>query len=258
MYFANKFESSHLKYLSTCLRSMLNFTSWVHEALYEYSVMLQGLRHTVQLDKKKKRKPAVYVTRLINDLLAVYTKTAVAKLVAYRDKRYEEDSVGWEASIVLIKPSTSGGRRPGTRGESLTAAPYMPSGVPMPVDPFADDGSVHSSMTKGSLVSKGSRASKGTTASKDSSAANKPAKLSAPPLPPMVLPDIRAKSPNRSEVKSRNNGRQKKVVEVVKVKTEEEILLDCFNVLASQLARLITQKLRDPFDTCWVSHCYAS
>lgn len=231
-------------------RTMLNFTSWIHEALFEYSTMLHGLYRNALLEKKKKhkeKKPAVYVVRLINDLLAVYTKTAVAKLVAYQSKRQEEDSLGWEDSIRLIKPSTSGGPRPGTRGESAVAKITAKMGT--------DTGTGASSSSLSATV----HFQKDSVALSSTSTASKPTESdSAPPLPPPpgMLPDILKRSASASrggEVRSRNNGRQRKVVEQVKPKTEEEVLTECFAVLASQLALLMSQKMRNPAEMCRVS-----
>jgi hypothetical protein len=221
---------------------MVNFTAWVQEALLDYCALLLEMRSTALQEKKKKNKnPAVYVTRLINDLMQVFTKIAVAKLTAFRQKRLEEDSVGWEHSVEFVRPSTTGGSKAEqARAELQSAGLLSRLG--------AASGSQDGSDTKVKVIASDPD---GDSVSLADFEANSEARSGGSTLPNIKQQTERQRSQQRSrQRRARSAG---KVAAEPKEPSQQEIFLECFSTVAAVLSRLITQKERNPFLLCSVS-----
>jgi hypothetical protein len=215
---------------------MVNFTYWVQEALLDYCTMLLDIRTKALHEKKKSKKnPAVYVTKLMNDLMAVFTKTAIAKFTAYREKRIEEDSVGWEKALTFVRPSTSGGNKADLARSDLESAGLLPKA---------------STQTATQVVLTVTESDHDSLHGADTSAAA------------TTLPDIN-RAQSRAEARSRQRRAKSaggKAGEVAQERSLQEILTECFATFAALMPRLLLQKERSPFNWCHVSlpscdHC---
>jgi len=216
---------------------MINFTSWIQEALLDYCNMLQELRLAAILEKKKNKNPAVYVTRLINDLLAVFTKTAITKLTAFQNRRAEEDSVGYEKAITLVKPQTSAGKRATTStkmgGTSLKSIMQSLDSMRLVSGDNSVAGSATNSTAQNShtqsfaqLQNQGDEHSVTSLESSTSQGSYK--------QPATTLPSI--KKPKMTAAQSRN-AKKKEETFVPKVLTPDEILVNCFKIVAGYMAK---------------------
>ena len=227
---------------------MVNFSAWVHEALIEYCNMILDIRSTVAIEKKKlKKNPAVYINRLINDLLMVFTKTAVSKITAYKEKRTQEDPVGWERAIHFDRPSTCGGSKVIKARQELQSAGLLIAPGEIGgggdivvvgevghesnldcIDPFADP--------------------------KQHQANNTTSTTSTAALVQNSLPHIKPHSPNSR--RSKSAGTKDKAVDA-KHPSQHDIFLECFTIVAAHMTKLILKKERNPFILCRVRfYCY--
>lgn len=224
---------------------MVIFTSWIQEAIVQYCTMLQELRLTSLQDKKKNKRSAVYVERLVNDLLLVFTKTVVGKLTAFREKCLEKDSASWERSLVLVKPGTcmegmlrfaqSHGLAHSVASMKRAQEPVIPLDVSISANTNSGTASLSGSIggeSQGSLKAESQQC--------DSSLGNRPSAT----LPSIAKPKLTA-------AQSRNQ-KKKEEAFVPKVLTQDEILVQCFHTVAAQLSRNITHRVRTPFDLCAV------
>ncbi len=244
----------------------MNFTAWIQEALLDYCHMLQELRLAAQQEKKKSDKnPAVYVTRLINDLLSVFTKTVIAKLTAFRDKRAEQDSVGWENTITFVKPQTSLSRkRPrgmmSSKSSKIVDGSSVKSIIPSLESMRLQDGDSNEHSLNGSRFG-GSFADD--DASVDSwqsdASSSRPAPTAQHPSQKNPQPQLKKSStlpninkPKLTAAQSRNL-KKKEETFVPKPPTAEEVLMQCFDIVAAHLARILTHNQNNPFDLTRVS-----
>jgi hypothetical protein len=224
---------------------MFNFTAWVQEALLDYCTLLLGMRTTALQEKKKlKKNPPVYVTRLINDLMQVFTKIAVTKLVAFRQKRLEEDSVGWEHTVEFVRPSTTGGSKAEQARAELQSAGLLPR--------LAASGSQDGSETKVKVIASDPD---GDSVSLADYEAQSEARSTAGAG---TLPNIKQTERQRSQQRSRQRRARSAGKETAEPRepSQQEIFQECFATVAAVLSRLITQKERNPFLLCSVSATY--
>jgi hypothetical protein len=215
---------------------MVNFSYWVQEALLDYCTLLLDIRTKALHEKKKRKKnPAVHVTRLMNDLMAVFSATAVAKVQAYRDKRLEQDAAGFERALVFVRPSTSGGNRAELARSDLESDGLLPRAkTPLGarvVTPSVGPTGENNGHQRGGRIEE--------TASKS-----------------VTLPSI---DQQRAETRSRQRrGRSPgKDTQQEREPSQQEVLTQCFAVVAAMLARLILQKERSPAAFCSVRPCIA-
>jgi hypothetical protein len=213
---------------------MLNFTAWWHEAIREYCTLLTEFKDSAQQEKKKlKKNPPVYINRLINDLLNVFSKQVLAKLAQHKQKKLDEDSVGWANSIALISigPKNS-----------------------FDFSALVGDGTV----TRRATFDLGNNNSPGALSDSDSQDSGGGGEKKQQLL---LLPDIN----NRTQLTTAPPGsaggtaasrraRAKKLAEQVpKEPTQEEIIAECYNIVAAKMSKLVCAKQRSPLHLCAVS-----
>lgn len=196
--------------------------------------MILEIRATVAMEKKKlKKSPAVYLNRLINDLLMVYTKTAVAKMIAYKDRRSMEDPTGWEKAIHFDRPSTCGGTKAEIARQELQSAGLLGGGEELSVgEEVIVIGEV--GQEEGNKIS-----------SEKQFPSSQQLTTTA-----VSLPDIKPHSPTAR--RSKSAGGKDKPVEI-KQPSQNEILMECFSILAAHMTKFILKKERNPFNLCKVS-----
>lgn len=231
----------------------MTFTYWVQEALLDYSALLLEHRNTALFEKKQhKKNPAVHIMRLMNDLAAMYSETAVAKLTAYQALCLEQDAASWARNLAFIRPSTLGGdRRALARTEldtvGLVVRPKPPE-VPEPV--ATEEGGA----AKAKAAAQGKVKSAAGRTTQDPSRIVKASKEEAQ----LCLPAIEGQR-GTAEGKPRQRWGAKSAgtdaTPVVKEQSAEEVLHQCFATMAATMARLLLQKDRTAYTMCEVRHC---
>ena len=216
---------------------MVNFAAWLQEAVLDYCVMLLELRTTaMQTKKKQKKNPAVYVTRLINDLQAVFTPTAINKLAAYREKRIDSEGEKFERALALVRPSTSGGDR-----RALAVTELQSLGLLKEVRASTSRGS---DLHGDSIVVQ-----------------TEPAASTALTTLPAIHTTVDKQQHQQQRAEQRSRQRRavtasKDKTVIVKEPSQSEILSECFTTMAAVLSRLLLRKQRDPMALCAVRRCF--
>ena len=218
---------------------MVNFAAWLQEAVLDYCVMLLELRTTaMQTKKKQKKNPAVYVTRLINDLQAVFTPTAINKLAAYREKRIDSEGEQFERALVLVRPSTSGGDRRALAVTELQSLGLLKEG--------------RASTSRGSDLHGDSIVMQ-----------TEPVAVVSTALTTLPAIHTTVDKQQHQQQRAEQRSRQRRAVTASKDKTvivkepgQAEILSECFATMAAVLSRLLLRKQRDPIALCAVRRCF--
>ena len=216
---------------------MVNFAAWLQEAVLDYCAMLLELRTSaMQAKKKQKKNPAVYVSRLINDLQAVFAPTAINKLAAYREKRIDSEGEQFERALALVRPSTSGGDRRALAVTELLSLGLLKEG--------------RASTSRGSDLHSDSIVVQTEPA----------ASTSLTTLPAIhSTVDKQQHQQQRAEQRSRQRravSASKDKTVIVKEPSQAEILSECFTTMAAVLSRLLLRKQRDPMALCAVRRCF--
>ena len=86
------------------------FQGWVKEAIVCYGEFIIQTRGNVQAKMRKKLKPEVFETRLLNEFLAVFTKGAVPKILSaesFAGADFEEESEGQHSATNSLEGMSS-------------------------------------------------------------------------------------------------------------------------------------------------------